>query len=90
MPLKYTRALINAIHNGELAGAEFETMPVFKLAVPTKCTGVPTEILLPSRSWKDQKGYTDSVHKLAGLFREAFKTYEAGASTEIKAAGPQV
>ena len=29
-----------------------------------------------------------TARKFAGLFRENFKTYEAGASSEVKAAGP--
>ena len=45
MKLKLTRAIINAIHSGELAQAETARDPVFGFAVPTACPGVPAEIL---------------------------------------------
>ena len=41
MKLKLTRAIINAIHSGELAAAKTAHDPVFGFAVPTACPGVP-------------------------------------------------
>merc|ERR1719384_2944585 len=51
--IKWTRAIIDAIHNGELANAETTTLPFFNLSVPTTCTGVPADVLVPSKSWSD-------------------------------------
>ena len=45
-------------------------------------------MLVPRNAWADQTSYDATAKKLAGLFRENFKTYEAGASSEVKAAGP--
>ena len=41
-PLKYTRRIIDAIHDGSLAKAEFKENPVFKLAIPTAVEGIPS------------------------------------------------
>ncbi|KAG5459156.1 MAG: ATP-utilizing phosphoenolpyruvate carboxykinase [Olpidium bornovanus] len=53
--LKHTRAIIDAIHNGELKKAEFENYPVFNLPIPKRLTGVPSEVrliaLAPVRRW---------------------------------------
>merc|ERR1719375_1188033 len=54
-PLKYTRQLVDAIHDGTLAGLkddEFETMERFGFKVPkNKVKTVPVEVLHPNRAW---------------------------------------
>jgi ATP-dependent phosphoenolpyruvate carboxykinase len=47
MKLEYTRRIIDAIHDGSLLEAEYESTPIFNLAVPTKVKSVPTEVLRP-------------------------------------------
>jgi phosphoenolpyruvate carboxykinase (ATP) len=86
--LQHTRAIIDAIHNGALAKAKTQRDATFGFDVITECPNVPSEILIPRNSWADKSAYDATARKLAGLFRENFKTYEAGASTEVKAAGP--
>jgi len=89
--LKYSRAIIDAIHSGELANAEYENYPVFNLAIPKKVSGVPSEILHPSKTWLGtQESYTATVKKLAKLFSENFKTFSSEASADVIAAGPKV
>ena len=51
MSLKYTRAIIDAIHNGELEKVTTKPLDVFGLQIPTSCPGVPTEILNPIDTW---------------------------------------
>jgi phosphoenolpyruvate carboxykinase (ATP) len=89
MKLKITRAIINAIHSGELARAEMVTDPVFGLAVPQSCPGVPSEMLVPRNTWKDKDSYNGTAQKLAKLFRDNFTKYAEGASPEVAAAGPK-
>ena len=89
MKLAYTRAIIDAIHAGALADAPTTPDPVFGFDVVTACPGVPAEILIPRQTWADPSAYDAMARKLAGLFRENFKGYEAGASDELKAAGPR-
>ncbi len=90
MSLKYTRAIIDAIHDGSLAKAATATDPVFGLEVPTACADVPSEILIPKNTWADQAAFEATAAKLAGLFVENFTTFEGDASDAIKAAGPCV
>jgi phosphoenolpyruvate carboxykinase (ATP) len=96
--LKYTRALIDAIHDGTLANmsdADFETMPIFGLKVPKgTINGVPETILQPSKAWqaagKSQADFDEGSKKLAGLFVDNFKEYASKCTPEVLAAGPQV
>jgi phosphoenolpyruvate carboxykinase (ATP) len=86
--LKHTRAIIDAIHSGGLAKAKTQRDATFGFDVMTECPNVPPEILVPRNAWADQAAYDATAKKLAGLFKDNFKTYQAGASAEIKAAGP--
>jgi len=88
MKLKLTRAIITAIHSGELKQAPTQPDPVFGFAVPTACAGVPAEILIPRNTWADKASYDATAKKLAGLFRSNFEKYADRASAEVKAAGP--
>ena len=88
MKLKYTRAIIDAIHDGSLQNVETKVDSVFGLAVPQECPGVPAELLNPRSTWKDPQAFDDKAKKLAGLFHNNFSKYESGASEEIKKAGP--
>ncbi len=62
--LKYTRAIINSILNGDLEREEFQTHPIFKLQMPTKCKDVPTEILNPQYTWEDKDLYNNTANDL--------------------------
>ncbi len=88
MKLAYTRALIDAIHSGELANAPTTTDPVFGFEVVTRCGGVPNEFLIPRQTWADPAAYDAAANKLADLFRKNFAEYENGCSEAIKSAGP--
>lgn len=87
--LPYTRAIIDAIHSGELDQAACQEDETFGFQVPVECPGVPAEILVPQNTWEDKEAYAAGSVKLAELFRENFKTYADGASEEILAAGPR-
>ena len=89
MSLKYTRAIIDAIHNGSLKESTLETDPVFGLQVPTSCEGVPSKILVPKNTWSDKGAFDNTAAKLAGLFVENFKKFAEGASDAIREAGPR-
>jgi phosphoenolpyruvate carboxykinase (ATP) len=88
--LAHTRAIIDAIHSQSLHGAPVTTEPIFGLTVPTRCPGVPDEILLPEKTWPDRNAYQNAARKLAGLFRENFSKYSDHASAEVIAAGPKL
>jgi ATP-dependent phosphoenolpyruvate carboxykinase len=87
--LAYTRAILDAIHSGELAKSGFEEFPVFKLHIPTSCPGVPNEILHPEKSWKD-KDFNKTILKLGNLFIENFESYADRAGENVLRAGPTI
>ena len=90
-PLKYTRAILDSIHNGELSKAEFENYDVFNLQVPKNVANVPDEMLDPRKAWLGTpEDFTASLKKVAGMFTENFKTFAEGATPETLAAGPQL
>ena len=89
MSIAHTRAIIDAIHDGSLAKAETVADPVFGVAVPTSCPGVPDEVLVPKNAWADKAAYDEQARHLAGLFHANFEKYADQASDEIKAAAPK-
>ena len=86
IPLKHTRAIVDAIHSGQLVGAESTSDPVFKISTITRCPHVPSEILIPRNTWKDKIAFDKTAKKLAGLFVENFSQYAA--SEAVRNAGP--
>src|ERR1700758_59198 len=86
--LGYTRAIIDAIHDGALSQANRQRDPVFGFETVTECPEVPAPILRPRNTWGNPKDYDAAATKLAALFCENFKTYEDGVSAEVKSAGP--
>ena len=85
--LKYTRAILDSIHSGELAKAKYETYGTFNLHVPKACTGVPSELLNPAKSWSGATSFKDEVQKLGSLFAENFKKYQDEATEDVINAG---
>ncbi len=89
MKLKYTRAIVDAIHSGKLAEAEFATDSIFGVEIPQSCEGVPSELLNPRGTWSDAAKFDETARKLAYLFKSNFTSYEDGVSEDVKKAGPQ-
>ncbi len=88
MKLAYTRAIVDAIHAGDLDNVETVVDPIFGLAVPQSCPNVPSELLNPKSTWSDAGQYDKAAQKLAGLFHNNFARYADASSDEIKNAGP--
>ncbi|KAJ3200191.1 hypothetical protein HDU83_004629 [Entophlyctis luteolus] len=87
--LKYSRAILDAIHSGELEKAEYETYPVFNLHIPKTCTGVPSAVLNPKSSWLGSpESFNETTQKLAKLFVKNFASYADKAEESVRAAGP--
>ncbi|ODN73191.1 phosphoenolpyruvate carboxykinase (ATP) [Cryptococcus amylolentus CBS 6039] len=87
-PLKYTRAIVDAIHNGKLAQAEYENFPIFNLAIPKAVEGVPSDILNPVKVWPSKEEFNSEVEKLGGMFQKAFAKYESDIEEKVKLSGP--
>lgn len=93
-PLKYTRKIIDSIHDGSLAktlaDGKHESFGTFNLTIPTEIEGVPRELLNPEVAWPDKDAYNREVKKLAGMFVKAFKLYETDVDRKVLKAGPAV
>jgi phosphoenolpyruvate carboxykinase (ATP) len=92
MPLKYTRAMISAVLNGDLGSYKYEDYhihSVFGVAQPRSCPGVPSELLSPKTTWNNDEAYYETAFKLSNAFRENFNQFEEVASEEIRRGGPQ-
>ncbi len=90
MKIAYTRAMVRAALWGALDHVHFELDPVFNLHVPASCPDVPAEVLKPKNTWSDAAAYDAQAQKLARMFAENFKTFEAEVGPQVVAAGPRV
>ena len=88
--LKYTRAILDAIHSGDLAKAEYENYQTFNLHVPKACPNVPDELLNPAKAWTGTTSFDNEVTKLAKLFNENFEKYSSEATEDVIKAGPTI
>jgi phosphoenolpyruvate carboxykinase (ATP) len=89
MPIKATRALLNAALDGTLAGAEYRMDPVFGFAVPTAVEGVDAKILNPRDTWADPTAYDAQAEKLADMFVANFEKFEEHVMPYVRAAAPK-
>ena len=88
--LRHTRAIIDAIHDGALTDVPGLKNEIFGFEVPVICPGVPTEILMPSRSWSDPDAYRRTALHLAHLFDRNIDQFRSQCSHEVLRAGPIV
>lgn len=70
MKLDNTRAMIRAALTGAFASVAFVEHPIFGLAMPVSCPGVPDELLDPRRTWADPLAYDVKAEALQALFVE--------------------
>merc|ERR1719437_218911 len=95
--LKYTRQLIDAIHDGTLASlpdSEWEEMAIFGLKIPKKgVKDVPSHILRPQDAWlqagKSADDFRKTAENLASLFQNNFKEFADKCTESVRAAGPK-
>jgi len=88
--LKYTRAMITAILDGELDNVEFEQHPIFGLFMPKTCPNVPNELLDPMNTWLQKGAYISKSIQLAHSFHLNFEKFASEASEQIIEGGPLI
>jgi phosphoenolpyruvate carboxykinase (ATP) len=88
--LKYTRAIIDAIHNGDFDNVDSIVDENFGFEVPLACPGVPDKKLVPKKTWEEPLKYEKVKAKLIKLFQKNFKQFEADVNPAIVAAGPKL
>ena len=86
--LKYTRAMVSAALKGELENGEFEVDPYFGVSVPKAIEGVPSELLMPEKTWENKDEYHAKAKDLVNRFVENFKKYDK-MPAEVVNAGPK-
>jgi len=89
MPIKATRALLNAALDGSLNDAEFRKDPNFGFDVPVAVAGVDSAILDPRSTWADKGEYDRTAQKLVRLFIQNFAEFEAHVDEGVRRAAPQ-
>ena len=88
MPIKATRALLNAALEGRLDHVPMRTDANFGFAVPEAVDGVDAKILNPRETWADTRAYDAMAKKLVGMFVKNFAKFEARVGADVKAASP--
>src|SRR3546814_7788815 len=77
MPIKATRALLNAALDGSLNDAEFRKDPNFGFEFPVAVPGVDSAILDPRNAWADKAAYRSEEHtsELQSLMRISYAVF---------------
>ncbi len=88
MPIKATRALLNAALDGSLNDAEFREDPNFGFEVPVAVPGVDTKLLDPRAAWTDQAAYDVTAQELVRKFIDNFAQFEAHVDEGVRKAAP--
>ena len=89
MKIRFTRAMIRAALAGQLDNVGYENGPVFNLQVPQSCPEVPSDVLKPRSTWRDPAEYDRQASRLAHMFVDNFKSFEADVAPGVREAGPR-
>jgi phosphoenolpyruvate carboxykinase (ATP) len=90
MPIKVTRALLNAALDGSLAQAEFRKDPNFGFMVPVAVNGVDSAILDPRATWANKADYDVTAGRLVDQFVENFAQFADHVDAGVREAAPKV
>ena len=88
MPIKATRALLNAALDGSLNDAEFRKDENFGFDVPVAVPGVDSGILDPRSTWADPAEYDATAQKLVELFVANFRQFTDYVDEGVRQAAP--
>ncbi len=88
MPIKATRALLDAALSGALKSQPMRTDPVFGFQVPTALAGVDPAILNPRDTWSDKAAYDAQARALVEMFNKNFEKFAVHVDADVKAAAP--
>ena len=88
MPIKATRALLNAALDGSLNDAKFNRDPNFGFEVPVAVAGVDSKLLDPRSAWADGAAYDMTAQTLVRQFIDNFEQFEAHVDEGVRQAAP--
>ncbi|MGE4323904.1 MAG: phosphoenolpyruvate carboxykinase [Sphingobium sp.] len=86
MPIRVTRALLNAALDGSLNDVEFRIDPNFGFEVPVAVNGVETTILDPRAMWADKEAYDETAAGLVKQFVDNFAQFEEHVDASVREA----
>ncbi len=89
MPIRVTRALLNAALDGSLKAADFRRDPYFGFMVPIAVPGIDHRLLDPRSTWPDPSAYDAAARRLVGMFVENFAPFEDHVEQGVREAAPQ-
>ncbi len=90
MPIKATRALLDAALSGSLKHQPMRTDAMFGFQVPLALDGVDKTILNPRETWADKAAYDIQAKALVDMFTTNFAKFEAHVDADVKAAAPHL
>ena len=88
MPIKATRALLNAALDGTLNDAAFRKDPNFGFEVPVSVAGVDSKLLDPRGAWADPVAYDKTAQTLVGQFIDNFAQFAEHVDEGVRQAAP--
>ena len=88
MPIKATRALLNAALDGSLNSAEFREDPWFGFEVPVEVAGVDSKLLDPRSAWVNPDEYDKTAQDLVRKFIENFEQFADHVDESVRQAAP--
>ncbi|MES2491984.1 MAG: phosphoenolpyruvate carboxykinase [Pseudomonadota bacterium] len=90
MPIKATRALLNAALDGSLNYAEFIRDPNFGFEVPVAVDGVDSKLLDPRGAWAEPAEYDKTAEDLVRKFIDNFAQFADHVDEGVRQAAPVV
>jgi phosphoenolpyruvate carboxykinase (ATP) len=88
MPIRATRALLDAALSGTLKTQPMRTDPMFGFQVPLALAGVDPKILSPRDTWANGAAYDAQAKALVDMFNKNFAKFESHVDADVRAAAP--
>ncbi len=88
-PIQVTQSIVRAIQKGDFKHAEYESLDIFNLRIPTNTSieNIDTSTLNPRTAWGNKADYDIQAKNLAQLFIDNMAQYSV--SNEVILAGPK-
>ncbi len=88
--LENTRAIIDAVHAGELDDVEMRKDLIFGFDVPVSCPDVPAEMFDIKSLWASEAGHSRAAGNLATQIVTHFERFSQSTDPAVKEAGPTI